>query len=124
MTADAIAFVAVGPDGIIRGPDLALDDLMSEETKGYDMPWMPEINEKLLGLRKGELVSFFSVSTTSERLLDAVTYFQRVKHKNLFLRKSCHQSPRPQPITSYTILYSGFICLSSDRTPMRHPVVS
>jgi len=73
MTADAIAFVAVGPDGIIRGADLDLDDLMSEETKGYDMPWMPEINEKLLRLRKGELVSFFSVSTTSERLLDAVT---------------------------------------------------
>jgi len=30
MTADAIAFVAVGPDGIIRGADLDLDEQSRE----------------------------------------------------------------------------------------------
>ena len=76
--------------------------LMKKGTSHGPVPLLPS-----LGLLQS---SFFSASTTSERLLDAVTYSQRVKHKNLFLRKSCHQSPRPQPITSYTILYSGFIC--------------
>lgn len=42
------------PDGIISGDELSLETLMSAATKGFPIR-MPLLNEKLLGLRKGEI---------------------------------------------------------------------
>lgn len=42
------------PDGIVMGSDIALDDLMTEEDAGYKLR-LPDLDEKLFGLRKGEI---------------------------------------------------------------------
>jgi len=42
------------PDGIVSGEDMTLDSVMAEASKGYELPY-PMLQEKLLGLRKGEL---------------------------------------------------------------------
>lgn len=42
------------PDGIVSGADLKLEDLMQESTKGIDLR-LPNLNERLLGMRKGEI---------------------------------------------------------------------
>jgi twinkle protein len=44
------------PDGIISGEDISLEELMAETVKGYEYPQcMPLLQEKTLGLRKGEI---------------------------------------------------------------------
>jgi twinkle protein len=42
------------PDGIVSGETFTLDMLMAETVKGYELPY-PLLQEKLLGLRKGEI---------------------------------------------------------------------
>lgn len=42
------------PDGIIPGSDITLDELLEDDAIGFDLPY-PKLNERLLGLRKGEL---------------------------------------------------------------------
>jgi twinkle protein len=42
------------PDGIIAGEDITLEELMTEATAGYPLPY-PKAQEMLLGLRKAEL---------------------------------------------------------------------
>jgi twinkle protein len=44
------------PDGIVSGSDM-LSELLSEPVKGFDTPY-PMLNEKLHGIRKGELYMF------------------------------------------------------------------
>jgi twinkle protein len=43
------------PAGIVSGADLALADLMAAATKGYTLRTTPVLNDKMLGLRKGEI---------------------------------------------------------------------
>ena len=42
------------PDGIVSGEDFTLDSLKQAVAQGYTLPW-PALQEKILGLRKGEL---------------------------------------------------------------------
>jgi twinkle protein len=42
------------PDGIISGADISLDELRTASTKGYNLR-LPDLNNRLLGLRKGEI---------------------------------------------------------------------
>src|SRR6202165_2481179 len=43
------------PDGIVSGADFSVDDLMEATAPGYELMGTPELQEKLLGLRKAEL---------------------------------------------------------------------
>jgi twinkle protein len=43
------------PDGIISGEDITLEELMTEASAGYELKRTPLLQEKLLGLRKGEI---------------------------------------------------------------------
>lgn len=49
------------PDGIVAGSDLALDTLRASATKGYSISFT-NLNERLLGLRKGEITLFTAAS--------------------------------------------------------------
>jgi twinkle protein len=43
------------PDGIISGADISVEDLMEEMAPGYEIVGCPDLQEKLMGWRKGEL---------------------------------------------------------------------
>jgi twinkle protein len=43
------------PDGIVNGADISVDDLMEEMAPGYEITGCPDLQEKLMGWRKGEL---------------------------------------------------------------------
>jgi len=46
------------PDGIVSGASLDFDEIINlDSTRGYSMPY-PQLNRKLRGLRKGELITF------------------------------------------------------------------
>ena len=42
------------PDGILDGSALTRDRIKAHRKKGYDIPW-PDVNNKLMGIRKGEI---------------------------------------------------------------------
>jgi twinkle protein len=43
------------PDGIVSGADISVDDLMEEMAPGYEINGCPDLQDKMMGWRKGEL---------------------------------------------------------------------
>lgn len=79
------------PDGIVSGDEFTLDDLLSDGQAGLDLPY-PVLNEKLLGLRKGELTLVTAGSGIGKStLVRELAYMLRVKYGmkvgNVFLEE-------------------------------------
>jgi twinkle protein len=81
------------PDGIIRGSDLKLDDLMSATAKGFDLR-CPDLNNKLLGLRKAEITLFTAGSGIGKSTLVRQLMYElhedhpELKFGNIFLEEN------------------------------------
>lgn len=45
------------PESVIRGSEISLQDLKTPKKRGYSIPY-PELQKKLLGVRKGEITTF------------------------------------------------------------------
>nr|DAQ24459.1 MAG TPA: DNA directed DNA polymerase [Caudoviricetes sp.] len=67
------------PDGIKAGKDL-WDELMTPPAEGYDIPY-PELNDKLHGLRKGELYLFTAGSGVGKStIVNEIAYHLKMQH--------------------------------------------
>lgn len=75
---------AVRPDGIIRGSDVAISDLKKQPVVGFDIPY-PELNDKLRGLRKGELTLITAGSGVGKSTLcrELGTYLSKTYNHNV-----------------------------------------
>jgi twinkle protein len=79
------------PDGIIAGADLKLDDLLTATVSGFNV-FPPLLNEKVLGLRKGELTlltagSGIGKSTWARELAYALHQDHGLTIGNVFLEE-------------------------------------
>lgn len=59
---------AYRPDGIVAGSDLSLETLRTSATRGYPLSFT-DLNERLLGLRKGEITLFTAGSGVGKSTL-------------------------------------------------------
>ncbi|MBR1173925.1 toprim domain-containing protein [Bradyrhizobium sp. KB893862 SZCCT0404] len=80
------------PDGIISGEDISVDDLMEEQAPGYELHGTPDLNEKLMGLRKGELTlltagSGIGKSTWARQLAYMLSTTHGLKIGNIYLEE-------------------------------------
>lgn len=80
------------PDGIVSGEDFSVDDLMEATAPGYTIEGMPELNEKLLGLRKAELTlltagSGIGKSTIARQIAYMLHQTHGLKIGNVFLEE-------------------------------------
>uniref|UniRef100_E6VL68 DNA primase n=1 Tax=Rhodopseudomonas palustris (strain DX-1) TaxID=652103 RepID=E6VL68_RHOPX len=80
------------PDGIVSGTEFSVDDLMQATEPGYAIEGCPELNEKLLGLRKGELTlltagSGIGKSTWARQLAYMLHQTHGLKIGNVFLEE-------------------------------------
>jgi twinkle protein len=79
------------PDGIVSGDEFALEDILADGQAGIDLPY-PILNEKMLGLRKGELTLVTAGSGIGKStLVRELAYMLRVKYGmkigNVFLEE-------------------------------------
>jgi twinkle protein len=79
------------PDGIINGTDITLEELKAAVSKGFELPY-PALQEKTLGLRKGELTlltagSGIGKSTLARELGYWLHEFHGLSVGNIFLEE-------------------------------------
>lgn len=79
------------PDGIVSGDEFTLDDMLSEGHVGIELPY-PDLNAKLLGLRKAEITMLTAGSGIGKSTLAReLAYMLRVKYGmkigNVFLEE-------------------------------------
>jgi twinkle protein len=80
------------PDGIVAGEDISLDDLMTDEDKGYTLR-LPMLQDKMLGLREAELTTItagsgIGKSTTARQLVYELRQdYPHLKFGNIFLEE-------------------------------------
>lgn len=80
------------PDGIVSGADFSVDDLMEATAPGYELIGTPDLQDKLLGLRKGELTlltagSGIGKSTWARQLAYMLHQSHGLKIGNVFLEE-------------------------------------
>jgi twinkle protein len=80
------------PDGIVNGADISVDDLMEEMAPGYEVIGCPDLQEKLMGWRKGELTlltagSGIGKSTWARQIAYNMHQSQGLKIGNVFLEE-------------------------------------
>jgi twinkle protein len=80
------------PDGIVSGDDISIDDLMEEMAPGYPIDGCPELEEKLMGWRKGELTlltagSGIGKSTWARQIAYNLRRSHGLKIGNVFLEE-------------------------------------
>jgi twinkle protein len=80
------------PDGIVSGEDFSVDDLMEATAPGVEIPGMPELSEKLLGLRKAEVTlltagSGIGKSTLARQIAYLLHQHHDMKIGNVFLEE-------------------------------------
>lgn len=80
------------PDGVIAGADISLEDLWETSTEGIVLPY-PGLQQKLQGLRKGELTIFTAGSGVGKTTIVREIGYDLVKFKrkvmsNIFLEES------------------------------------
>jgi twinkle protein len=80
------------PDGIVSGDEFTLEDILADGHEGIALPY-PLLNEKLLGLRKGELTLVTAGSGIGKStLVRELAYMLRVKYGmkvgNVFLEEN------------------------------------
>lgn len=80
------------PDGIVAGEDIPLEDLMTDEDKGYSLR-LPELQRKMLGLREAELTTItagsgIGKSTAARQLVYELRQdYPHLKFGNIFLEE-------------------------------------
>jgi twinkle protein len=80
------------PDGIVSGDDITTDDLMEEMAPGYPIDGCPELEDKLMGWRKGELTlltagSGIGKSTWARQIAYNLRLSHGLKIGNVFLEE-------------------------------------
>lgn len=70
------------PRGIVKGGSISLDDLLKAPSKGYDTPY-PMLDDKLKGMRKGELVLFTAGSGIGKSTVTREIGYHMIKHHGL-----------------------------------------
>jgi twinkle protein len=80
------------PDGIISGSEISFEDICSGGTKGFSIR-MPKLNDRLLGLRKGEITlltagSGIGKSTLARQWLYELHQDHNLKIGNVFLEEN------------------------------------
>jgi len=80
------------PDGIVSGADFSVEDLMEATAPGYTIEGFPVLNEKIMGLRKGELTLVTAGSGTGKStLVRQIAYMLHQSHGlkigNVFLEE-------------------------------------
>jgi len=80
------------PDGIIEGADITIEELITQPVVGYSCKY-PDLNEKLRGIRKGELTLFTAGSGIGKStIVRELGYEFSIDHKlsmaNVFLEES------------------------------------
>lgn len=84
------------PDGIISGADLTVERLKSAQVKGYSLPW-PIANEKLGGIREGELTlltagSGIGKSTAAREIAYHLHQVEKLTIGNIFLEEGVEKT--------------------------------
>lgn len=74
------------PDGIIHGSEISVSDIMRAVPVGYSTPF-PDLDEKLKGVRKGEIVTVCAGSGIGKSTLVREIGYHLVAHHNLTV---CH----------------------------------
>lgn len=95
------------PDGIVSGADFTVDDLMEATAPGYELEGTPDLQEKLLGLRKGELTlltagSGIGKSTWARQLAYMLHQTHGLKIGNVFLEEQNKKTAQ-----AYVALYNS-----------------
>jgi twinkle protein len=68
------------PDGILAGTTITRDRLKAHRKKGYDLPW-PVVNQRLMGIRKGEITMLTAGSGVGKSALArSVAYHLQQQH--------------------------------------------
>lgn len=80
------------PDGIVNGADITVDDLMEEMAPGYEITGCPDLQDKLMGWRKGELTlltagSGIGKSTWARQIAYNLHQTHGLKIGNVFLEE-------------------------------------
>ena len=70
------------PRGIVKGGSISLDDLLKAPSKGYSTPY-PALDDKLKGMRKGELVLFTAGSGIGKSTVTREIGYHMIKHHGL-----------------------------------------
>ncbi|MHB8392322.1 MAG: DnaB-like helicase C-terminal domain-containing protein, partial [Acidobacteriaceae bacterium] len=80
------------PDGIVEGSEFTLDKLMTDNVVGFTMPY-PKLQEKMLGMRKGELTLWTAGSGIGKStIVRELAYYLHETHGcyigNIFLEEN------------------------------------
>lgn len=80
------------PDGIVSGTDFTVDQLMEATAPGFEIAGMPDLSEKLLGLRKAEVTlltagSGIGKSTMARQVAYMLHQTHGLKIGNVFLEE-------------------------------------
>jgi twinkle protein len=106
------------PDGIVNGADITVDDLMEEMAPGYDINGCPELQEKLMGWRRGELTlltagSGIGKSTWARQIAYDLHQTHGLTIGNVFLEEQFKKTAKAYIALHYSIPLSRLRAKSS-----------
>lgn len=100
------------PEAIVRGQDVVFEDLRKPKQKGYDLPY-PELQNKLKGLRKGELTLLTAGSGIGKSSLAREVAYHMVKEHNLTIGNIYLETPMEDAA-------SAFIAMDNAVSPAKY----
>jgi twinkle protein len=92
----------------VNGADISVDDLMEEMAPGYDIEGCPELQEKLMGWRKGELTlltagSGIGKSTWARQIAYNLHQSHGLKIGNVFLEEQFKKTAKAYIALHYSV---------------------
>ena len=91
------------PEGVVIGGSIPLQDLLKSRPKGYMTPY-PELDDKLKGLRKGELTLFTAGSGIGKSTITREIGYHFVKHHGLSVANIMLEEPIEKSMLGYVAL--------------------
>jgi len=94
------------PEAIVKGQDIAFEDLRKPKQKGYELPY-PELQNKLKGLRKGELTLLTAGSGIGKSTLAREMAYHIVKEHNLTIGNIYLETPMEDAASAFIAMDCG-----------------
>lgn len=94
------------PEEIVRGQDIAFEDLRKAKTPGYELPY-PDLQHKLKGLRKGELTLLTAGSGIGKSTVAREIAFHMVKTHKLTIGNIYLETPMEDAASAFIAMDNG-----------------
>lgn len=94
------------PEEIVRGQDVSFEDLRKAKVKGFELPY-PELQNKIKGLRKGELTLLTAGSGIGKSTLAREIAYHMVKYHNLTIGNIYLETPMEDAASAFIAIDNG-----------------